>query len=187
MRLYCFAPAKDFDQLAAIALLAIVCLNRGWGSMCRSGPAFEVATVKAHPDPSAPVRFKLIESRRTWNRPADTLRVPWMPAGAADRQSLRSRYDLQVSGGPDWPRSDHMFEVNAKVPEGDAVRITEQFQQMLQSLLAERFRLRTVAKRLARSASAMSFPLVITKKRRIEIERRRSSRCADTRHARSQR
>ncbi len=53
--------------------------------------------------------------------------------------------DFQLSGGPSWayagPMDPDAYQVTAKA-EGDAVPTKEQFQQMLQALLADRFQLK---------------------------------------------
>src|SRR5579863_5941907 len=72
--------------------------------------------------------------------------------------------DFQISGGPGWIGSE-LFDIAAK-PDGPMNR--EQFQQTLQSLLAERFRLaiRTDTREMPRSA-ILNLPLVLGNTRKI--------------------
>src|SRR5580658_1971469 len=99
------------------------------------GPSFEVATVK-RPDPSAPVRARM----SAHGGPGTDQPTHFECRGCPLALLIAKAYDrdlYQVSG-PDWLMGD-LFEVNAKVPENTS---TQEFQRMLQALLAERFRLK---------------------------------------------
>ena len=104
-------------------------------------PSFDAATIKPHSP----------EAKSSW------LGIRNAPDGvnatATDLQSLiRYAYGLridQVSGGPDWAKSDQ-FDVQAKMSEADSAAMqkltsaeaTALRQRMMQALLAERFRLK---------------------------------------------
>jgi uncharacterized protein (TIGR03435 family) len=105
-------------------------------------PSFDVATIKPHSP----------EAKSSWLGIRDT--PDGVNAISATLQNLiHSAYGLrvyeQVSGGPDWAKAD-MFDMQAKMSEADAAEMkklssaeaTTRRQMMLQSLLAERFKLK---------------------------------------------
>jgi len=116
-------------------LTAIVLSAIGIAAGQEIGPSFDVATVKRL-DPSAPVRFKL----SSHGGPGTDQPTHFECRGCPLALLIAKAYDrdlYQVSG-PDWLMGD-LFEVNAKVPENTSI---QEFQRMLQSLLADRFRLK---------------------------------------------
>jgi uncharacterized protein (TIGR03435 family) len=122
-------PLKNLIR-TAIALLAI-----GIAAGQEIGPSVEVASVR-RPDPSAPVRARM----STRGGPGTDQPTHFECRGCPLALLVAKAYDVdlyQVSG-PDWLMGD-LFDVNAKVSENASI---QEFQQMLQSLLAERFRLK---------------------------------------------
>jgi uncharacterized protein (TIGR03435 family) len=99
-----------------------------------AGPAFEVASVK----PSAPLdASRIMSGQMHVGMRIDAARVDIGSMSLADL--IRVAYGVkayQVSG-PDWMTSER-FDVLAKLPEGAS---REQVPDMLQALLAERFKL----------------------------------------------
>jgi uncharacterized protein (TIGR03435 family) len=93
--------------------------------------SFEVASIKFHP---GPINFSADPS-------VHGTRVTGTASTLLDliTTAYAVRYD-QVSGGPNWANSDH-YDLAAKV-EGDATLAKDQFRQMLQTLLADRFQLK---------------------------------------------
>jgi uncharacterized protein (TIGR03435 family) len=105
-------------------------------------PQFEVASVKVYP--MAPNSFMM-----RMNTPA---RPALKPTGNRLTQRFHVQdlvmnayglFDYQISGLPDWAQSPQgtVYEIDAKA-EGDGTPTPDQLQQMLQSLLADRFGLR---------------------------------------------
>jgi bla regulator protein blaR1 len=91
-------------------------------------PRFEVASIKPS---NSPDRRAVFNARPGGQFSATNVTV---------KQLIQSAYGikgLQISGGPSWVGSD-LFDISAK-PEGPVK--PDQIQPMLQSLLAERFRL----------------------------------------------
>jgi len=100
-------------------------------------PVFEVASIK--PDPlNGQGRVGISSTGNRLNVQHQSLAAMVMFAYGVE--------DYQVSGGPAWVNSrdlygSDVYGVTAKA-EGDAAPTEQQFRQMLQTLLAERFRLR---------------------------------------------
>jgi uncharacterized protein (TIGR03435 family) len=93
-------------------------------------PAFEVASIK----PS-----KEIDPRGGLLNPVGN-RVTWTNADLGYMITFAYNVPgIQLVGGPNWVRSEK-YDVVAKA-EGDGKRTTDEFRQMFQSLLAERFKL----------------------------------------------
>jgi uncharacterized protein (TIGR03435 family) len=94
-------------------------------------PAFEVASIKPHPEPITVSNSSTSGTLATWT--AVTL-----------IDLISSAYDLnhyqQISGGPNWATSAH-FDIAAR-GSGDAPLTKEQVGSMLQALLADRFQLK---------------------------------------------
>jgi uncharacterized protein (TIGR03435 family) len=115
---------KPLLLIAASALVMLVQSEKPAGS---ENPAFDIATIKPH-DPSGGVL-------------AGTSISPRRYSGVGSLRSLiQTAYgvqDYQVSGGPSWVNTD-LFEV-----DGRAANPTphDQMMLMLQTLLAERFKL----------------------------------------------
>ena len=108
--------------------ILFVCLNAA-GILCAQ-ETFEVASIKAHPGIITFSADPLVKGNRV-TATASTL-LDMMTV------AYHVRYD-QISGGPNWIRSDH-FDLDARA-EGEGVRSTEQIRPMLQALLADRFQL----------------------------------------------
>jgi uncharacterized protein (TIGR03435 family) len=99
-----------------------------------AGPAFEVASIK----PAAPLNPGMLASGQTHlGMKIDGSRVDirYISLGALIRMAYRVRTD-QLSG-PDWMNAER-WDILAKLPEGAS---TSQVPEMLQALLAERFKL----------------------------------------------
>lgn len=94
-------------------------------------PQFEVASIKPAPPPEANSNYFM---RCGMSDPSLFTCENW-----ALSSLVTMAYDLQVDrfSGPAW-MGDARFNISAKVPQG----ATDQFQQMLQNLLAERFKLK---------------------------------------------
>jgi len=115
--------------MIARCLLAIVCPAL---AVAQQAPAFEVASIKAHPGEitfSADPRIKGSQVVGTALTLVDLLTYAY---------SLR--YD-QIDGAPAWARSEH-YDLVAKGP-GDQPPTLAQAREMMQTLLAERFHLQT--------------------------------------------
>jgi len=94
-----------------------------------SGPSFEVASVKPNTSAEAGASFGL--------RPGGQIEV----RNNTLRNMVRNAYQLQnfqIVGGPDWFDRDR-FDITAKAPDPNAT--PQQLLQMVQSLLADRFKL----------------------------------------------
>lgn len=131
--------------LAALGLLAIaasVAFGQVPTQPAPPAPSFDAVTIKPHP----PV------ARPSWLGIRAT--PDGVDAASATLQGLiHYAYGLrifdQVSGGPDWAKAD-MFDMQAKMSEADIAEMkklnsaeaTARRQMMLQSLLAERFKLK---------------------------------------------
>jgi uncharacterized protein (TIGR03435 family) len=135
-----FSPrASEIDVIASLLILGLLMLGASlvprWISFAQQAPrpSFEVASVKPG-DPARPasVLYRL-GGRFTAN-------------SATLRMLIGNAYDLrdhQIAGGPEWLNSAE-FEVDARaaataIPAGPAG--VRQMRPMLQSLLAERFKL----------------------------------------------
>ena len=95
-----------------------------------SPPAFEVASIRPHPEPVTVSGESVSGARATWT--ADTLLN--LISGAYDL-----KYHEQIAGGPRWAGSDR-FDIVARA-SSDSPLSKEQVAQMLQTLLADRFQL----------------------------------------------
>jgi uncharacterized protein (TIGR03435 family) len=103
----------------------------------QSAPAFEVASVKTAADPGRQPMFCIIPCSPGERLTVEGGRVDirYMPL----RKLIITAYRIkpyQLSG-PDWMQQQH-FDIMAKMPEGATA---EQLPEMLQALLAERFKL----------------------------------------------
>ncbi len=99
-------------------------------SLAAAQPKFDVASIKAHP---GPINFSRDPSPRghAVTGTASTLLDLITTAYGV-------RYD-QIAGAPGWAGNDH-YDLAAKA-EGEGQLSPEEFQQMMQSLLADRFQL----------------------------------------------
>jgi len=100
------------------------------GLHAQSPLAFDAASIKLHPEPIYMSRSGTSGTLATWT--AETL-LDFV----VDAYGLKY---YQVTGGPRWIESDH-FDISARAP-GDTPPTEDQFRQMTQTLLADRFQLR---------------------------------------------
>ena len=98
------------------------------------GPAFEVASIK----PAAPLnRGQIFSGQAHAGMKVDAARVDIGSMSLADLIRVAYRVKPYQISGPDWMASER-FDVLAKLPEGAS---SGQVPEMLQALLAERFKL----------------------------------------------
>jgi len=110
--------------------------------ICQAQPlAFEVASVKLQPWTG-----KGTETMNIWVE-GNTLRAEHLSLYSLVEYAYNLK-DFQLSGGPPWANSPHallttmtLFQVIAKAPASDPPPTIDQFRQMLQALLADRFQL----------------------------------------------
>ena len=136
------APAGRIQRIARAALLTIClpALASRTLAQCGTSPAFDVATIKVHQG-----IFQLMGLEYQPDGFTGTVTLSMLVQYA---YGLRSTD--QVSGGPDWAKSD-WFDIQAKMSEADiaeteklsADEIQTRRERMLQALLAERFHLTT--------------------------------------------
>jgi len=104
------------------------------GQTPAAAPAFEVASVK----PAGPLNAAMTASGRIRiGMKIDAARVDIGSLSLADLIRIAYRVKAYQVSGPDW-MSTERFDVRAKLPEGAS---QEQVPEMLQALLAERFKL----------------------------------------------
>jgi uncharacterized protein (TIGR03435 family) len=123
-----FAPALTAVILAAGSLL---------GQAQVTEPAFEVATIK--PAPSGQEIVKQLQSGKTprLGMTMDGARVNMGFQSLADLIRIAYRVKAYQVIGPDW-MSQQRYEIQGKIPEGGS---TDKVPEMVQALLAERFKL----------------------------------------------
>jgi len=93
-------------------------------------PAFEVASVKAAPPRTGEARLVAMDT--------DSAMIRYSNISLKNLIAMAYRYDSRrIQGGPDWLDSQ-MYDVAAKLPPGAS---KDQIPEMLQDLLAERFKL----------------------------------------------
>jgi uncharacterized protein (TIGR03435 family) len=115
---------------AGLALAAGAAL----GQTTAPGPEFEVASVK----PAAPLdRGQILSGQAHVGMRIDAARVDIGFMSLADLIRVAYRVKPYQVSGPDWMASER-FDVLAKLPEGAS---REQVPEMLQALLADRFKL----------------------------------------------
>jgi len=103
-------------------------------------PAFEVATIKPSRGNSGQTNYRIAEGRFSAEN---------VTAAELIRFAYNVKSDDQLQKGPDWTNSDR-FDIQAKTADEDGIALqklapTERFDQyrlMVQSLLADRFRLK---------------------------------------------
>jgi uncharacterized protein (TIGR03435 family) len=133
-------PSLLILMAAGGALLAPIRRNQGAQTATRIAPTFEVASIK---------RNRSGDDRRDFNTPANRFvatnvalhdLVAWAYGDPGPPPELRP--DFQMSGGPGWIISDR-FDVEATTAGSlpDGVGRTQLKMQMLQTLLADRFKL----------------------------------------------
>jgi uncharacterized protein (TIGR03435 family) len=97
-------------------------------------PGFEVASVKpSNPNPSGPLAGAPMILPALGRLTAQNVTLRMLVMGAYQKQPF------QIVGGPTWLNSDK-FDINAKAE--DATLTTDQMLGMLQTLLADRFKLK---------------------------------------------
>ena len=118
--------------LASGLIIFASCAAFGQGAA--ESPTFEVAAVKpAEPQPSGMMRVRMSGGPGT----PDPGQLTY--TNVSLKNVLMNAYDVRgyQINGPNWLDSER-FDIVAKIPQGAT---KEQFQQMLQNLLAERFKL----------------------------------------------
>ena len=116
------------------AFLLVLAAGAAMAQTAAPGPAFEVASVK----PAAPLdRSQMLSGQMHIGMKIDAARVDIGGMSLADLIRVAYRVKPYQLSGPDWMTAER-FDVLAKMPEG-ATR--EQVPEMLQALLAERFKL----------------------------------------------
>jgi uncharacterized protein (TIGR03435 family) len=108
----------------------LACLLLPLGSMAQS-PQFEVASIRPHQGPISRIDISTAGLRFT----AEAQPVGGLITWAYDVKSY------QVSAVPNLPLSDTFYDIGAKA-EGEGAPSRAEFRQMLQSLLADRFKLK---------------------------------------------
>ena len=105
-----------------------------WGQTPAPAPAFEVASIKLSPplDVNALISGKMHVGMKT-----DAARVDIGFLSLADLLRIAYRVKPYQISGPDWMATQR-FDIQAKMPDGSS---TDQVPEMLQALLAERFKL----------------------------------------------
>ena len=104
------------------------------GAALGQTPAFEVASVK----PAAPLdRSQMLSGQMHVGMKVDAARVDIGSMSVAELIRIAYRVKAYQVSGPDWMTSER-FDVLAKLPEGAS---SAQVPEMLQALLAERFKL----------------------------------------------
>ena len=118
-------------RMSAVLVLAA---GAALGQASAPGPVFEVASVK----PAAPLdASKIMSGQMHVGMRMDAARVDIGSMSLADLIRVAYRVKPYQVSGPDWMTSER-FDVLAKLPEGAS---REQVPEMLQALLAERFKL----------------------------------------------
>jgi uncharacterized protein (TIGR03435 family) len=113
-------------RISAVLMLA--------GAALGQTPAFEVASVK----PAAPLdRSQMLSGQMHVGMKVDAARVDIGSMSLAELIRVAYRVKAYQVSGPDWMASER-FDVLAKLPEGAS---SAQVPEMLQALLAERFKL----------------------------------------------
>jgi uncharacterized protein (TIGR03435 family) len=115
-------------MIACAGLIGVLAWT-AWGQPASDAPAFEVASIKPTQSTDRGISISLSGSRLTITK-AQLLYL------------ILYAYDIrgsQLVGGPSWVRSDE-YDVIGKA-EGEASRSADQFRPMLQTLLADRFKL----------------------------------------------
>jgi uncharacterized protein (TIGR03435 family) len=107
------------------------------GSLLAEAPAFEVATIKPAPSGQEIVRQLQSGKAPRLGMVVDGARVNMGYQSLADLIRIAYRVKAYQVIGPDW-MSQQRFEIQAKIPEGES---TDKVPEMLQALLADRFKL----------------------------------------------
>ncbi len=131
-----FAPAK----LIRITLLAcpISVAGAAWAQANATMPAFEVASIRAAELPTPGVGRGGQPQQFHVGMQLDAGRLDWGLASLANMIQYAFHIKNYQVSGPDWIRSSR-WNVLARLPEGAPL---DQVPEMMQTLLAERFRLK---------------------------------------------
>src|SRR5580704_6137689 len=126
-----------FRGFAVSAALAVGALSGSLFGQAPSAPAFEVATIR----PAPPIQ-DIIQQLQSGNTSklgmsVDGARVNMGFQSLADLIRIAYRVKAYQVIGPDWI-SQQRFEIQGKIPEGGS---TDKVPEMLQALLADRFKL----------------------------------------------
>ena len=122
--------------IAAAVLVAFVCCGTLHGQNAATHPAFDAASVKLV-DPAAPASFVTTGGPGT----TDPGRIHYGHAPMIQLLMTAYGVDLDQVSGPAWVKDfmgPNFYQITATMPPGTT---KEQFQSMLQNLLAERFHL----------------------------------------------
>jgi uncharacterized protein (TIGR03435 family) len=95
--------------------------------------AFEVATIK----PARPIQEQALAGKMHVGEKIDGARADYGAMSIADLITLAFKVKAAQVSGPDWIKTER-FDILAKLPEGAT---KDQVPQMLQSLLADRFKM----------------------------------------------
>jgi uncharacterized protein (TIGR03435 family) len=114
------------------AIFSILLAAGVWGQSAPLAPTFEVASIRVHPDP--PHMIGITTSGVRLEAQAEMVRGLIMWA-----YNLKN-YQVDSSPGAYSPVGDTMYDIVAKA-EGDTPPAKSAFRQMLQALLADRFKL----------------------------------------------
>jgi uncharacterized protein (TIGR03435 family) len=116
--------------MRAFMLASILLAMEAIGAHGQAGPAFEVASVKVAPPRSGTARYTAMDS--------DPAMVRYSNISLQNLIAIAYNFDSRlVMGGPPWLGSD-VYDVVAKIPPATP---KNQIPAMLQTLLAERFKL----------------------------------------------
>lgn len=121
-------PQKSYSRVVALVILAPACLALAQSSSSKRAQ-FEVASLKPNKSAGSVTKLLYLEGGR------------FSATNASLKNLIGYAYKAQyfaISGGPAWIDSDR-FDIEAKAEDSDATHA--QIEAMLQSLLADRFRL----------------------------------------------
>ncbi|HYW45484.1 MAG TPA: TIGR03435 family protein [Bryobacteraceae bacterium] len=121
-------------SLSAISAGLLLAAGLVFGQAPAAGPAFEVATIK----PAAPLNPAMVASGKLHvGVSIDAARVDIGFLSLSDLIRTAYRVKTYQVSGPDWMATER-FDILAKMPEGAS---KDQVPEMLQALLADRFKL----------------------------------------------
>src|ERR1700681_2549902 len=119
-----------------VAVKMLVCLALStlavFGQTPAAGPVFDVATVKA----AGPLQAQMAAGKLHIGMSIDAARVDIGSMSLAELIPVAFAVKPYQVSGPDWMK-ENRFDILAKMPEGAT---KEQVPQMLQALLADRFK-----------------------------------------------
>ncbi len=138
-----YGAAVDDTQIDVLADYLTQHLGKtpaGSSAQTSERPSFEVTSVKAHPPGEAAYSLSPIGDRFVATNVPLRLLVQWAYRPGTRYNNLF--LDSQIIGGPNWINTDR-FDIQAKAEAGTNPVPFEQLVRMTQSLLEDRFRLRT--------------------------------------------